>query len=151
MQVVLLRELFKMEPDAIEKVGFMHISAQICVCESISHILLFCNPMDCSLPGSSVHGVLQARILEWVAVSFSRGSSPSKYQTQVSALQADSFPYEPPGKPSVQMESVNFSPTPSSEHQVSWKSVPSKLQFLQCLTIIIKTPNKALCFLQPQQ
>ena len=35
----------------------------------------FCNPMDCSLSGSSVHGILQAKILEWVAISFSRGSS----------------------------------------------------------------------------
>ena len=35
----------------------------------------FCDPMDCSLPGSSVHGIFQARILEWVAISFSRGSS----------------------------------------------------------------------------
>ena len=34
-----------------------------------------CDPMDCSPPGSSVHGILQARILEWVAISFSRGSS----------------------------------------------------------------------------
>ena len=34
-----------------------------------------CDPMDCSLPGSSVHGIFQARILEWVAISFSRGSS----------------------------------------------------------------------------
>ena len=34
-----------------------------------------CNPMDYSPPGSSVHGILQARILEWVAISFSRGSS----------------------------------------------------------------------------
>ena len=34
-----------------------------------------CDPMDCSLPGSSVHGILQARILEWVAIPFSRGSS----------------------------------------------------------------------------
>ena len=34
-----------------------------------------CDPMDCSLPGSSVHGILQARILEWVTISFSRGSS----------------------------------------------------------------------------
>ena len=34
-----------------------------------------CNPMDCSLPGSSVHGIFQARILEWVAIPFSRGSS----------------------------------------------------------------------------
>ena len=34
-----------------------------------------CNPMDCSSPGSSVHGILQARILEWIAIPFSRGSS----------------------------------------------------------------------------
>ena len=40
--------------------------------------------MDCSPPGSSVHGILQARILEWVAISFSRGSSPPRDQTQVS-------------------------------------------------------------------
>ena len=36
---------------------------------------ILCNPTDCSLPGSSVHGILQARILEWVAIYFSRGSS----------------------------------------------------------------------------
>ena len=41
----------------------------------ISHVWLFCNLMDCSLPGSSVHGISQARVLEWVAISFSRGSS----------------------------------------------------------------------------
>ena len=34
-----------------------------------------CDPMECSLPGSSVHGIFQARVLEWVAISFSRGSS----------------------------------------------------------------------------
>ena len=37
--------------------------------------LTLCDPMDCSLPGSSVQGISQARILEWVAISFSRGSS----------------------------------------------------------------------------
>ena len=42
------------------------------------------NPMDCSPPGSSVHGILQARILEWVAVFSSRGSSQSRNRTQVS-------------------------------------------------------------------
>ena len=40
-----------------------------------------CNPRDCSLRGSSVHGILQARILEWVAISFSRGSSQPRDQT----------------------------------------------------------------------
>ena len=37
--------------------------------------LILCDPMDCSLPGFSVHGILQARIQEWVAIPFSRGSS----------------------------------------------------------------------------
>ena len=37
-----------------------------------------CDPMDCSLPGSSIHGIFQARVLEWVAISFSRRSSQSK-------------------------------------------------------------------------
>ena len=45
-----------------------------------------CNPMDCSLPGSSAHGTLQARILEWVAIPFSRGSSWSWDQTQASCI-----------------------------------------------------------------
>jgi len=55
--------------------------------------------VDCSPPGSSVHGILQARILEWVAIPFSRGSSQPSDRTQVSpALQADSLPSEPPGK-----------------------------------------------------
>ena len=45
-----------------------------------------CNAMDCSPPGSPVHGVLQARILEWVAISFSRGSSLPRDWTQVSCI-----------------------------------------------------------------
>ena len=46
--------------------------------------LTLCDPMDCSLPGSSDHGIFQARILEWVAISFSRGSSQPRDPTQVS-------------------------------------------------------------------
>ena len=57
-----------------------------------------CDPMDCSLPGSFVHGILQAKMLEWVAIPFSRGSSQPRDQTQVS-LQTDSLPSEPPGNP----------------------------------------------------
>ena len=48
--------------------------------------LTLCGPMDRSPPGSSVHGVFQARILEWVAISFSSGSSWSRNQTQVSHI-----------------------------------------------------------------
>ena len=43
-------------------------------------------PIDCSPPGSSVHGILQARILEWAAISFSRGSSPPRDQTRISYM-----------------------------------------------------------------
>ena len=50
----------------------------------LNHVQLFCNPMDCSPSGSSVHGISQARILEWVAISLSRGSSQSRDQIHVS-------------------------------------------------------------------
>ena len=48
--------------------------------------LTLCDPVDCSPPGSSIHGILQARILEWVAISFSRGSSRPRDQTWVSHI-----------------------------------------------------------------
>ena len=48
--------------------------------------LTLCNPTDCSLPGSSAHGILQTRILEWVAILFSRGSSRHRNQTRVSCI-----------------------------------------------------------------
>ena len=56
--------------------------------------------MDCSLPGSSVHGILQARTLEWVAISFSRGSSQPRDQIQVSCLGGRFFTTEPPSEES---------------------------------------------------
>ena len=49
------------------------------------------DPMDCNLPGSSVHWILQARILEWVAISSSRGSSQPKDQTHVSCIAGGFF------------------------------------------------------------
>ena len=50
-----------------------------------------CDPIDCSLPGSSVHGILQERILAWVAIFFSRGSSQPRDQTQVSCIAVKLF------------------------------------------------------------
>ena len=50
-----------------------------------------CNPVDCSPPSSSVHGILQARVLEWVAISFSRGSSRPRDRTQVSRIAGRCF------------------------------------------------------------
>ena len=57
-----------------------------------------CYPMDYSSPGSSVHGIFLARILEWVAISSSRGSSQPRDRTQVSCLSGRFFTIEPPGK-----------------------------------------------------
>ena len=50
-----------------------------------------CDPMDCSPPGSSVYGILQARTLEWVAISFSRGSSQLRDGTQASCITGRCF------------------------------------------------------------
>ena len=52
--------------------------------KAVQSCLTLCGLMDCSLPGSSVPGILQARILEWVAIPFSRGSSQPKDRIQVS-------------------------------------------------------------------
>ena len=59
-----------------------------------------CDPIDCSLPVSSVRGILQARILEWVSVSFSRGFPDPGIEPGSLVLQADSLPTELQGKPS---------------------------------------------------
>ena len=58
----------------------------------------FCNPMDCSLSGSFVHGILQARILEWVAIPFSRGSSQLEIESRSPVTQTDSSPSESRGR-----------------------------------------------------
>ena len=66
--------------------------------KSLSCVRLFATPVDCSLPGSSLHGILQARILEWVAISFSRDLPDPGIETGSSAFWADVLLSEPPGK-----------------------------------------------------
>ena len=58
--------------------------------------LTLCDSMDCSLPGSSVHENVQARILEWVAMPFSRGSSHPRIELGSPTPRVDSLPSEPP-------------------------------------------------------
>ena len=65
-----------------------------------------CNPMNCSPPASSIHGILQARILEWVAISCSRGPSWSRDQTQVSSTAGRFFTNWAPQMPNWSMENV---------------------------------------------
>ena len=63
-----------------------------------------CDPRDCIPPGSFVHRILQARILELVAISSSRGSSRPRDQTHISCVAGRLFITEPPGKPSDQIK-----------------------------------------------
>ena len=80
----------------------------VCVCtcahECAQSCPTFCNPMDCSLPGFSVHGIFQARILKSVTISYSSGSSwPRDQPTFLAspALAGGFFTIAPPGKPSI--------------------------------------------------
>ena len=59
--------------------------------EVVKSHLTFCDPMDCSLPASSVHGIFQPRVLEWAAVSFSRGYSQPRDWTRVSRIAGRCF------------------------------------------------------------
>ena len=61
------------------------------LCLVAQSCLALCNPMECSPPGSSLHGILQASILEWVATPFSRGFSQPRFWTQVSRIAGGFF------------------------------------------------------------
>ena len=66
----------------------------VCVCVLVAQLCLtLCSPMDCSLSGSSVHGILQARTLKWVAISHFRGSSWPRDQTCVSCFVGGFFTF----------------------------------------------------------
>ena len=68
------------------------VSKKLCTWSKITQVSLPSrDPMDCSLPGSSVHGILQARVLEWVAISFSKGSSWPRDRTLVSHIAGRRF------------------------------------------------------------
>ena len=71
---------------------YLYLVAQLC--------LTLCDPMNCSLPGPSVHGILQSRILEWVVIPSPPGDLPKPgIEHRSPAWQADSLPREPSGKP----------------------------------------------------
>ena len=64
------------------------ICMHVCMLSHFNCVQLFCDPMNCSLPGSSVPGTLQSRILELVAIPYSRGSSRSRDRAQISYVSA---------------------------------------------------------------
>ena len=68
-QNVLPRIGFRSQDVVSAGLSSMRVCVCVCVCEVAQLCLTLCNPVDCSPPGSSVHGILQARILEWVAMA----------------------------------------------------------------------------------
>ena len=70
---------------------FILINRVLCCCSVAKTCPTLCDPIVCGLPGSSVHGISQATTLEWVAISFSRGSFRPKGQTHVSCIKVDSL------------------------------------------------------------
>ena len=77
------------------KQRFLRLHTHSCVCVYVCEVKwsevaqlcpTLCDPMDSSLPGSAVHGIFQTRILEWAAISFSRGSSQPRNRTWVSCI-----------------------------------------------------------------
>ena len=94
------------------------------MCVSVTQLCpTLCDPMDCSPPGS-VHGILQARILQWLAVPFSRESSWPRDRTWSPALQTDSLLPEPPGTESiiwrVYKNTISWTPLPKFLTQWIW-------------------------------
>ena len=92
------------EPKSLGQKSILDVKvkvAQLC--------LTVCDPMDCSLPGCSAHGILQARKLEWETVPLSRDLPNPGIKPRSCTLQAGSLPSEPPGKPmNTGMESLSI-------------------------------------------
>ena len=79
---------------------FLSFWRNACVCVLLTQSCsIFCDPKDCSPPNSLVHGILQAKILEWATMTFSKGSSQPRDQTQVLCFSAAALLSELPWKP----------------------------------------------------
>ena len=106
----------------------------VCSCvraKSLQSRPAVCDPMDCSSPGSSVHGIFLARILKWVAMLSSRGSSWPRNWTPISYVSCfgrwGSLPLVPPGKPSLWYVSYILSPPGSASLVGCWLAQCSKV------------------------
>ena len=99
------------------------LSIEVKWIEVIQSCLTLCDPMDCSLSGSSVHGIFQARVLEWIAVSFSGDLPYPGIEPGSPAFQVDALLSEPPGKLPVHYYLPEF--TKTHVHWVSEGIQPS--------------------------
>ena len=115
-----------------------------------------CDPLDCSPSGSSVHGISQARILEWVAFSFCRGSSQPRDQTGVSCIAGRFFTTKPPRKPHISKVSsvqslshVRLFVTPWITARQASLSIPNSQSLLKFMSIELVMPSSHLILCRP--
>ena len=99
----------------------------------------FCNPMDYSLPGSSVHGILQARILKWVSISFSKSSSWPRDQTQVSCIVGRFFTSWAEKEAQLKHKYVLKSMYAGSQIIDKWRLLNRKLGMLSVIRLYVQT------------
>ena len=94
--------------DELEHRGFLYDTVMVvAVVNSQSHVQLFHHPMDYSPPGSSIHEIFQARILEWVAISFFRDLPDSGIEPMSPASASGFFTTEPQGK-SIMVDTCHY-------------------------------------------
>ena len=99
-------DLLESPKGSSRSLGLLHHSV---VVQLLSRVRLFCDPMDCNPSGSSVHGISQARILEWVAIPPPGDLPEPGIKPRSPALQVDSLPSDPPGK---HHDSISITSTP---------------------------------------
>ena len=92
-------KLLQMTQETDKRLNLSDHSWYVCSCLVAQLCRTLVTPWTVAPPGSSVHGISQRRILEWVAISFSRGSSWPRDQTLISCLAGRSFTFEPLGRP----------------------------------------------------
>ena len=104
---------------------YIHVCAK-----SLQSCLTLCNPMDCSPPGFSVHRIFQARILEKVVISSSRGSSWPGDRTHISCIAGGFFTVEPSGKPYTYIYPLFFRFSSHLGCHRAWSKVPCAIQYV---------------------
>ena len=101
------------------------------ILQQLSHVWLFCDPMDCSPPGSSVHGTSHARILEWVAISFSGDLPDPGMEPTSPALAGGFFTTKLPEKP----EKAMAPHSSTLAWKIPWMEEPGRLQSMRSLRV----------------
>ena len=100
IQIKVNKQIYKLqgngEKSQMDKSGWVTCLACLRVCLVIQSCRTLPHSMDCSPPGSSIHWISQARVLEWVAISSSRGSSPPRHQARISCTGRRILYQEPP-------------------------------------------------------